>query len=393
MNPVIPLRKAASILVIVGALVSVAQAVFPPPDGGYPGGNTAEGQAALLSLTTGTFNTAVGWLALRSNTESGFNTAVGAGALFANVSAANTATGTGALLSNTVGGNNTANGMLALLNNTTGQSNTACGSGSLLSNTEGYNNTATGFHALFTNSTGNANTAIGESALFINNAGGQNTAVGSGALQNNTTGSGNTALGIAAGSQVTTAGGVVCIGTPGANVSNSCFIGRIRGVTTAQNDAIPIFIDSAGQLGTMSSSKRFKKEIRLMATASEAILALKPVIFHYTSDNTNRREFGLIAEEVAEVDPDLVVRDADGEIYTVRYEAVNAMLLNEFLKEHRKVEGQSHKIQQQDATIAELKSSVDQQREEIQTLKSGLQKVSAQVGLSQSLPRTVLNDQ
>jgi hypothetical protein len=355
-----------------------AEGVLPPPDGGYPNGNTAEGQNALFNLTTGQFNTAVGWLALRSNTESGFNTAVGAGALFANISAANTATGTGALLSNTVGGNNTANGMLALLNNTTGQSNTACGSGSLLSNTEGYANTATGFHTLFTNSTGNANTAIGESALFINNAGGQNTAVGSGALQNNTTGSGNTALGLAAGSGVTTAQSVICIGTPGANVSNSCFIGRIRGVTTAQNDAVQVFIDSAGQLGTMSSSRRFKKEIRPMATASEAILALNPVTFQYTSDNTNRCEFGLIAEEVAEVDPDLVVRNVDGEIYTVRYDAVNAMLLNEFLKEHKKV-------QELEGTVSSLVATVKEQT-------SQLRKVSAQVEANKRMPQIVLNN-
>jgi hypothetical protein len=359
-------------------LLPKAEAVVPAPDGGYPGFNTAEGQNALLSLTTGQFNTAVGWLALRSNTESGFNTAVGAGALFANVSAANTATGTGALLSNTFGGNNTANGMLALLNNTTGHSNTACGSGSLLSNTEGYANTATGFHALFTNSTGNANTAIGESALFINNAGGQNTAIGSGALQNNTTGSGNTALGLAAGSGVTTAQSVICIGIPGANVSNSCFIGRIRGVTTAQNDAIPVFIDSAGQLGTVSSSRRFKREIRSMGTASEAVLALKPVSFHYTSDNTNRPEFGLIAEEVAEVDPDLVVRNVDGEIYTVRYDAVNAMLLNEFLKEHKKV-------QELEETVSSLVATVKEQTAQ-------LRKVSAQVEANKRMPQIVLNN-
>ena len=118
-------------------------------------------------------------------------------------------------------------------------------------------------------------------------------------------------------------------------MSNSCFIGQIRGVTTAQNNAIPVLIDSAGQLGTTSSSRRYKKEIKPMDQASEAILGLKPVTFHYKSDNTGTPQFGLIAEEVAEVNPDLVVRDEKGEIYTVRYEAVNAMLLNEFLKEHR----------------------------------------------------------
>jgi hypothetical protein len=390
MNPLIEVRK-PTLLFIAGLLLACfvlapkAFGVVPAPDGGYPGGNTAEGQAALLSLTSGGFNTAVGWLALRSNTQNGFNTAVGAGALFANISAANTATGAGALLSTTTGGNNTANGALALLNNTMGQSNTAIGSGALLSNVDGYNNTATGFHALFNNTTGLVNTAIGESALFINTAGGSNTAIGSGALQNNTTGSGNTALGIAAGSGVTTAQSVICIGTPGANVSNSCFIGRIRGITTAQNDAIPIFIDSAGQLGTMSSSRRFKNDITPMDQASQAILALKPVTFHYTSDKTNRPEFGLIAEDVAEVDPDLVVRDDKGEIYTVRYEAVNAMLLNEFLKEHKRVEEQQAVITELKSTIAKQDKAFQlkfaQQQKQIDALASGLQQVNAIIDL------------
>src|SRR5262249_25695563 len=130
--------------------------------------------------------------------------------------------------------------------------------------------------------------------------------------------------------------GVIRIGSP--NQTAKCFIASIRGITTGNNNAIPVLIDTNGQLGTQSSSRRFKKEIQPMDKASEAILALKPVTFHYKSDKTNRPEFGLIAEEVAQINPDLIVRDENGEIYTVRYEAVNAMLLNEFLKEHRKVE-------------------------------------------------------
>jgi hypothetical protein len=152
-------------------------------------------------------------------------------------------------------------------------------------------------------------------------------------------------------------------------------------------DAVPVVIDSAGQLGTMSSSRRFKKQIKPMDQTSEAILALKPVTFHYKSDKTNRPEFGLVAEEVAKVNPDLVVRDAQGEIYSVRYEAVNAMLLNEFLKEHRKVE-------QQEATITQLKkdfqATVTHQQEQIEALTAGLQKVSAQVETSRPAPQTVL---
>src|SRR5439155_5738162 len=200
------------------------------------------------------------------------------------------------------------------------------------------------------------NTATGYQALF-NNTGDSNTAIGRAALASNTTGTGNTALGFGAGDNVTTASNVICIGASisGANVSNTCFIGNIRDVTTANNDAIPVVIDSAGQLGTRSSSRRFKNEIKPMDKASEAILSLKPVTFHYKNSKKETPQFGLIAEEVAKVNPDLVVRDKNGEIYTVRYDAVNAMLLNEFLKEHKTLE-------EQQATIGQLRSAVAQQQ-------------------------------
>jgi len=181
-------------------------------------------------------------------------------------------------------------------------------------------------------------------------------------------------LGNGAGGGVKTASSVICIGANGADVSNSCYIGQIRGVTTANPDAVPVLIDSDNQLGTQSSSRRFKKEIKPMDQASGAILALKPVTFHYKSDKTNRPQFGLIAEEVAEVNPDLVVRDETGEIYTVRYDAVNAMLLNEFLKEHRRVEEQQTTIgrletttAKQGSTITELISTVAQQQRDFQS--------------------------
>jgi Chaperone of endosialidase len=304
-------RRLVSILLVFLCLTAVgprAQAVVPPPDGGYPNFNTAEGQNALFSLTTGAANTAAGWRSLFSNAAGSFNTAVGAGTLLASTGNWNTATGVGALL----------------------------------------NDTSTG-----------GNTAIGAIALFSNTTGGDNTAIGFNALDQNTIGSGNIALGFSAGSEVTTASDVIAIGRPGANVSNSCFIGSIRGVTTVNNNAIPVLIDSAGQPGTMSSSRRFKEEVKPMNKASEAILALKPVTFHYKTDNTNRAEFGLIAEEVAEINPDLVVRDKNGEIYTVRYDAVNAMLLNEFLKAHRKVE-------KLEATVAELAADLRQVKTQVQ---------------------------
>jgi K+/H+ antiporter YhaU regulatory subunit KhtT len=433
----------ASTLLIIGA-PHKAQAVSPPPDGGYPNFTTAEGDNALFHLTTGSGNTAVGWFSLFSNAEGSFNTATGAGALLFNTADGNAAFGAAALLfnttgfentaigaaallnntegsfntaigfraleSNTTGGSNTANGEIALFSNTTGSGNTANGRDTLFDNTEGNFNTANGFQALANNTTGNANTANGHNALLNNTTGTNNTAIGASALENNTTGGSNTALGAGAGSGVTVSNNVIAIGISGANVDNSCFINNIRGVTTSTTGAIPVLIDPAGQLGTMSSSRRFKKEIQPMDQVSEAILALKPVTFHYKSDNTNRPEFGLIAEEVAEVDPNLVVRDDNGDIYTVRYDAVNAMLLNEFLKEHRKVEEQKATITQLKSTVAKQEAAIAQQRKDFETtitelkirmetvvtrLKehdSKIERVSDQIEISTPAPRVVLNN-
>jgi hypothetical protein len=376
MNSTIQFKTTTRALLIALVLLCPAaagpkvQAVVPPPDGGYPGFNTAEGQNALFSLTTGSANTAVGWYSLFSNAEGSFNTATGAGALLFNTAIQNTAFGAAALLFNTTGGDNTAVGAAALLNNTTG-----------------FDNTAIGRAALFFNNTGNNNTANGVSALSNNTTGGDNTAIGWAALLNNT-GSFNIALGAGAGSHLTTGDSNIDIGNQGVagesntiriggNSQNRAFIAGIRGVTTA-NAAIPVLIDTVGQLGTMSSSARFKKEIKPMDKASEAILALKPVTFHYKSDKTGTAQFGLIAEEVAQVNPNLVVRDSDGEIYTVRYEAVNAMLLNEFLKEHRKNE-------EQEATAA-------QQQRQIEALTTEVKKMSAQIGMGKVAANIMLNN-
>jgi hypothetical protein len=373
-------------IVCIG-LLSRAQAVVPPPDGGYQGFNTAEGQNALFSLTTGAGNTAVGWFSLSTNAAGSFNTATGAGSLLFNTADQNTAFGAAALLFNTTGINNTAVGAAALSSNTTGEGNTANGAFALFSNTEGLVNTASGAAALSSNTTGSNNTAYGEEALENSNSN-HNTAVGSSALRSNTTGSENTALGSFAGINVTTADHVICIGINGENVSNSCFIGNIREVTTAQPNAIPVLIDSAGQLGTTSSSRRFKKEIQPMDKASESLLALKPVTFHYKSDNTSTPQFGLIAEEVADINPDLVVRDEKGEIYTVRYDAVNAMLLNEFLKEHRKVEDLKKDFQ---ATVAQQRKEIQALAATVKEQSAQIQKVSAQLEASKPAPQMVNN--
>ena len=265
-----------------------------------------------------------------STTTASFNTAVGAGALAANTGTGNTSTGAGALLGNT-GDDNTADGAFALGSNTIGSGNTAHCQGALVNNISGNNNTADGITA----------------------------------LNNNTTGSFNIALGIGAGSGVTTASNVICIGTDGNNVDNACYIGNIFNSTSS--GGIAVFVNSNGRLGTATSSRRFKEEIKPMDKASEAVFALKPVTFRYKKeiDAGRTSQFGLVAEEVEKVSPDLIVRDKEGKPYSVRYDAVNAMLLNEFLKEHRKNEEQERRI---DALTAQLKEQAAQ-----------IQKVSAQL--------------
>jgi Chaperone of endosialidase len=348
-------KNATPILFMLSCLAfsRMGQAVSPPPDGGYPGGNTAEGQNALLNLTTGTYNTAVGWVSLESVTTSELNTAVGAAALVLNTANENTATGAGALLSNTTGQSNTGDGVFALLSNNTGNSNTAIGDVALLENT-----------------IGNANTAVGFGALTSNTSGGSNTAIGIDALASNTTGNGNVAVGGAAGSAIGTANGVVAIQSPGGNVDNSTWIGNVFGVTSVSGTTAPVVVSDGGQLATLPSSRQFKKDIQPMEEASRAILGLKPVTFHYRSDKTNIPQFGLIAEEVAAVDSNLVGRNDKGEIYTVRYDAVNAMLLNEFLKEHRIVQEQGVMI--------------SRQQKQIDALTASLQKISAKFELTKS---------
>jgi hypothetical protein len=305
------------------ALSPAAQAVTPAPDGGYPGMNTAEGTQALLSNTTGVQNTALGFQALERNID-------------------------------------------------------------------GMDNTATGFRALV-NSTGDSNVAIGWQALLGNTVADANTGVGTNALLNNVSGDRNIALGFLAGSNLTTGDDNIDIGNHGVAgehettrigttaVQTRAFIAGIRGVTVA--GGIGVVVGTNGQLGTTTSSVRFKDEIKPMDKASEAILALKPVTFRYKKelDPDGIPQFGLIAEQVEKVNPNLVARDADGKVNTVRYEAVNAMLLNEFLKEHRTVQEQQKEI---DALRAELKEQ-----------KALIQKVSDKVELSKPAPQIVINNQ
>ena len=343
------------------ALCPLTQAVVPPPDGGYPGFNTAEGQNALFSLTTGAANTAVGWFSLWSNAEGGFNTATGAGTLFANIADGNTATGAGALLSNTTGDSNTANGTFALFNNTEGRRNNAFGSFALENHETGDHNNAFGSEALSSDTNGFGNNAFGDDALRDN------------------TGSSNTAIGDRAGYALTTGSFNVCIGAsaPGvAGVSNTTWISNVYSsvATTRQ-----VCVNSDNKIGTLSSSRRYKEGTKPMNNTSEALFALKPVTFRYKKqiDPMQALSFGLIAEEVAEINPELITRDKDGKPETVRYEAVNAMLLNEFLKAHCRME-------QQDKRIEELTAQLKEQAAQIQ-------KVSARLEASKPAPQVVNN--
>ena len=465
------------------------QAVTPAPDGGYPGNNTAEGEDALFSLTTGVDNTAIGFNALFSNTTGFFNTVIGSRALFSNTEGGeNTATGFHALFYNTTGFNNTATGANALLRNTTGDNNTATGDGALQSNTTGFNNTATGFalgnnttgsqntgnghgalalnttasnntatgyfalfsnrtagnntatganalfynqegrnntangfeamfnnlggnntatgfQALFNNNLGNANTASGADALLMNNDGSQNTATGANALRSNTTGSNNIAVGANAGRNLTTGDSNIDIGNQGvagdsgairigtASVQTATFIAGIYGTTIG--NGVLVTIGPRGKLGTLQSSARFKEAIKPMDKASEAILALKPVTFRYKEelDPDKMPQFGLVAEEVEKVNRDLVVRDGDGKVSTVRYEAVNAMLLNEFLKEHRKVQELEAIAAKQEAAAANQQKEIKALTASLKEQASQIQKVSAQLDVSKTAPQVVLNNQ
>ena len=442
-------------IVLVGlGLLPNAQAVNPPPDGGYPNFTTAEGQKALFSLTTGAGNTAVGWFSLLSDAAGSFNTATGAGTLLFNNADENTAVGAAALLFNTTGGANTAVGSTALLHNTTGSFNAATGSQALVANTTGAENTANGAFAMnistdgsfntaigafaLANNTGSENTAVGVNALFSNTAGGntamgahalrvnttgfQNTALGHSVLNHNTDGSYNTAIGTSAlalntGDGNTACGNVTLFNNIG---SNNTALGNVAGtaLTTGDNNidigynvmgvagesntirignsdiaatfitgisgasasgGAAVFVNSNGKLGTSVSSARFKEDIKPMGKASDAILALNPVSFRYKKDIDPQGipQFGLVAEEVETINPDLIIRDREGKPRTVRYEQINAMLLNEFLKEHAKVQ--------------RLEAALDAVNERLKEQEAKIDKVSAQIEFNRSAPQMVAN--
>ncbi len=390
------------------SIILFAIAFFCPSPGTYAGisqgseTNTKNGNNALQNNTTGTDNSAYGVEALFSNTTGNYNTAIGFQALYSNTTEGlvgfdvpdwqgNTATGYQVLYSNTTGSGNVASGFQALYSNTTGIINTGTGRFALLSNTTGFRNTGDGDAALFSNTTGSLNTATGWSALGNNTIGTGNIALGAGA-GHNLDGDNNIDIG---NDGVSGDANTIRIGNPVTSVYNDVpnptgrttrtthpantdtYIAGIFGSTTSMG--MPVYVDSSGKLGTLPSAQRFKQDIAGMDKASEAILSLRPVTFRYKKeiDPKNTPQFGLIAEEVAKVNPNLVARDDNGEIYSVRYEAVNAMLLNEFLKEHRQVQEQQKQI---DKLTAELKEQA-----------ALIQKVNARVELNESRTQTVAN--
>ena len=349
--------------------------------------NTAAGMVTLLYNDTGLYNCAFGAFGLFNNTNGFSNNAVGDSALLSNVHGAqNTAVGDLALANNDItgaglGNFNTAVGAETLLANTNGDSDNAVGAYALTANTTGVFNQAMGVLALSSNTTGSANVAVGDSALdSLAGPSSFNTVIGDLAGGNLTGGSDNIYIGATSGGPAVESG-AIRIGDP--LFVSGCWIAGIFGNLTP---GVPVYINALGKLSTTPSSQRYKEDIKRMEKASEALFALKPVTFRYKKefDATGTPQFGLVAEEVAKVNPDLVYRDNDGKIYSVRYEAVNAMLLNEFIKEHRIVEKQQVTMASQEAQIKWLTETVKQQATQIQ-------KVSAQVEMIRPTPQVVEN--
>jgi hypothetical protein len=305
--------------------------------------STFIGEGAGNFAMTGNKNSALGARALQNNADGYENTAAGADALRDNAS----------------GVGNSAFGAGALVNNSSGDLNVAVGAGALGSNLDGFGNAAVGTIALALNAGGNDNVAIGYNALYKNFSGSGNTAIGGSALWQHVTGQNNIAIGKLAGVSLTAGDNNIVIGNSGTvgdsgtiRIGNGtdhlrAYIAGVRGVTTGSANAIPVLIDSSGQLGTVSSSRRYKDDVVDMDAASSSLMQLRPVTFHYKSDRDpagRTLQYGLIAEEVAEVNPGLVARSADGQIETVMYQFLPPMLLNEFQKQQRTIAAQAREL-------------------------------------------------
>jgi hypothetical protein len=382
-------------LIIFGAIFSAlaflpgVQAVVPPPDGCYPNFTTAEGCNALHSLTMGSGNTGLGWWALFTDTDGSFNTGVGAGALILNDGSSNTAVGTVALLLNSTGTENTAVGANALVNNDDGSENNAVGAFALSNNVSGSFNNAVGRSVLGV-AEASENNAFGDLAMENNTSGSSNTAIGDDALRNNVDGSFNVAVGDEAGTGLgPSVNSCIAIGAPGdgpfAVLDNTCFIGSIFGEPVSDpGSQTAVFVDQFNVVGVFNSSRRFKHNIQPMDKTSETLYRLKPVTFKFNSDWKATTQYGLIAEEVAEVDPGLVTHGRDGETVSVHYEQINSMLLNEFLKEHKRVA-------QLQATVAQQQKGMEVLTAQLKEQAAQIEKVSAQLDMSKPAAKVVVN--
>ena len=355
------------------------KALFSNTSGDY---NTAIGASALQNNTGGTQNTSIGDNSLSLNTTGSYNTATGVAALNVNTTGgSNTATGSNALNFNTTGSFNTASGAVALRYNSTGSQNTAIGYASLNANSDGdyntaigsqalginssgRNNTAIGYLSLFTNSTGYKHTAIGSEALYSNTTGLGNSASGFQALYSNTTGTGNTAIGFHAGFNQTTGSYNIYVGQASGVAGESfttrigldqtaAYLAGVSGSTAASG--VGVLVNASGKLGTLTSSRRFKEEIADMGDATGGLMKLRPVSFRYKpeyADGSRLLQYGLIAEEVAEIFPGLVQYGEKGEVNTVYYQFLAPMLLNEYQKQQKKIQALEERLERLEKALA-----------------------------------------
>jgi hypothetical protein len=381
--------KAYSVLIcLISAMATPALAQQPPdPVTSDSLANTAMGTDALLHVDldeSGCHNTATGEDALYSDTSGSYNTATGFSSLFKNTTGNNsTAFGFQSLYSNTTGIDNAASGYQSLYKNTTGTFNTASGSGALYGNTTADYSTASGYQALY-NSNGGSNTATGYQALFANTSGGNNTATGLHSLASNTTGSSNVAVGWHAGYNLTTGsnnidisnvgvaaeGGVIRIGTTGTQTKT--YLAGIYGTSVSGS---AVMVSSSGQLGVVVSSERFKTDIVPMGSDTAKLQALRPVMFHLKTDPHGEIHYGLIAEEVAKVYPELVVRDETGRIDGVHYDELAPMLLNEMQEQQKLQAAQSAMIAAQDQRAAAQDAKIAQLQEQLSGIQAALVKL------------------
>lgn len=407
MSPQSRKRSAGSFFTLACA-ITLAYGTLAPTlaNAAAPAATTKLGKNAL-KYNTGANNTAIGFYTMNPNY---FCTAIGVpnpcciGAQKGTCGTSgtnNTAVGAGALTSMTSGGSNTALGDSALLSNSTGRQNVAVGSEALFASTNS-DNTAVGSAALRNTTTGNINTAVGKGALVANTIGQANTGLGVNALFNNTTGRGNTAIGSYAGYNLTTGNFNIYIRNDGVaeesdtirigTYQTATYIAGISGATSA--DGVAVFVDGAGHLGTITSSARFKEGIEDIGDGSSALMKLRPVRFHYKQDvdPSGIEQYGLVAEEVAKVYPDLVVYDEKGEPQTVRYHFVNALLLNEVQRQARRAEAQEREIEAQrqknDALAAEVRRMTAEARK-IDALAARLVELEKALGAGPAAPMPV----